>query len=304
MYFPILRGKQYELIALRELAEILPKGRFCPVIEPVRNNMAPLYKTIKVLNENEIVPLVIINPKVGDFSNSGDRLLEAMRDTSEIDFIPCVRIEDGADGDSIALYQEIGAGVAAFVAGGVDKGLVEALAGAHCVFINNKIPISTQRKFKNVVVYGDHFNKQIRNADYEERSFYSSMHVEYLELKHAIGFGDYTILSEEYVESGGPAYVVAIHLSYIDEEEFDAMYVLHFSSYDDGSPANPGGKFMDALAKLIGYVDGNADDFALTQGLTELRATHEAGHFPGLGVVKKMSMMHHIETICLFVEEQ
>lgn len=303
MYFPILRGKQYELIAVRELAGKLPPETFCPVIEPVRRNLSPLIKTIKVLNENGVSPLIVVNPKVGDFAGIGDELLEAVREENEISFIPCVRIEDSDDANAVELYQSIEGDVAAFVTGGVDRGLVALLHDASHVFLNHKISVSTRRRFANVVIYGDYFNKQIRNADYEEKSFYSSMHVEYREFDHVIGFGDFTILSEEYIESGGPAYVVAIHLSYIDEDEFDAMYVLHFASYDDGSPANPGGKFMDALGKMISYVDENRNEFADTRGLRDFRSTYGDGHFPGLGVVKKMSMMHHIETICLFIQE-
>ena len=37
MYFPYLRGKQFELIAIRELAEMLAaSGKIIPIIEPVK----------------------------------------------------------------------------------------------------------------------------------------------------------------------------------------------------------------------------------------------------------------------------
>ena len=37
MYFPLLRGKQYELVALKEFAEANPGNQYlCPIIEPVR----------------------------------------------------------------------------------------------------------------------------------------------------------------------------------------------------------------------------------------------------------------------------
>lgn len=39
MYFPLLRGKQYELIALKELSTIVPNDLFKPIIEPVRKNL-------------------------------------------------------------------------------------------------------------------------------------------------------------------------------------------------------------------------------------------------------------------------
>lgn len=70
MYYPILRGKQFELIALRELAANISPELIRPVIEPVRGNLAPLHKTIEALNKSGIKPLVIINPSIGDFSKS------------------------------------------------------------------------------------------------------------------------------------------------------------------------------------------------------------------------------------------
>ena len=69
MYYPILRGKLNELLALRELAQ-LELQKFIPVIEPVKNDIKALVKTIQTLNSNAIEPYIIINPTIGDFSNS------------------------------------------------------------------------------------------------------------------------------------------------------------------------------------------------------------------------------------------
>lgn len=60
MYYPILRGKQFELIALRELAGHIQPDVIRPVIEPVRGNLAPIIKTLEALSESGIVPLVIM----------------------------------------------------------------------------------------------------------------------------------------------------------------------------------------------------------------------------------------------------
>ena len=61
MYYPILRGKLNELLALRELAQ-LELQKFIPVIEPVKNDIKALVKTIQTLNSNAIEPYIIINP--------------------------------------------------------------------------------------------------------------------------------------------------------------------------------------------------------------------------------------------------
>lgn len=38
MYFPHLRGKQFELIALRELVGVLNSDKVMPIIEPLKSN--------------------------------------------------------------------------------------------------------------------------------------------------------------------------------------------------------------------------------------------------------------------------
>ena len=67
MYFPYLRGRQYELLALRELANNNLLGDYViPIIEPVKlsptlvNTMADFIKTNHPLS-------VIRNPAVGTF---------------------------------------------------------------------------------------------------------------------------------------------------------------------------------------------------------------------------------------------
>lgn len=299
MYYPILRGKQFELIALRELAKHVPAELIRPVIEPVRSNVQPLKKTLNALSEYNIRPLVVVNPDKGDFSKSYIDFIELVK-VSE-NFTPCLRIKSFQD---ISFLDEIGLNidqVGIFLEGGLDKKLVERLEGAICVILNKeKVHSSAIEKLQNVVFYGDFFDKKNRNADYDESSYFSSIHTEWKNYSNVIGFGDYTILSEEYTESGGPAFVVTIHLSYINSDDYDAVYVRHFSSFNDDSPANPGGKFKSALDKVCLFIKNNPDIFFKSQGLEQLLSL-EGGSFQGLGQIKKYSIKHHIETICDFV---
>ena len=67
MYFPYLRGRQYELIALRELVErdILSK-KIIPVVEPVKLS-STLVKTVEVFGTKERQLALVTNPAVGSF---------------------------------------------------------------------------------------------------------------------------------------------------------------------------------------------------------------------------------------------
>ena len=70
MYHPYLRGKQYELILLKENAKLISKSSIIPIIEPVKKNTAPLNKAIESLMEENIEFIVTINPKHGDYKSN------------------------------------------------------------------------------------------------------------------------------------------------------------------------------------------------------------------------------------------
>ncbi|MGW8462535.1 sce7725 family protein [Pseudomonas sp. CLCA07] len=302
MYFPILKGKQNELIALRELSEIIDSQYIKPVIEPVRENISPLKRTIKKLAENGIVPLVVINPSLGDYVG-GEDSISLHLESEEGEYLPCVKIKNPQDIAAIRLFQSFEGRAAVYIESSVDRALVDVINASMYTLVNPaRVSTAAFSQLRNKVVYGDFFKKEVKNSDYAEDSLFSGLHTEYRGLENVVGFGDFTILSEDYSESGGPAYVVAVHLSYINREEYDAMHVRHFSSYDDRTPTNPGGKFMDALNKLVQYVSVNPGKFNRTSGLDEFLSLHSSRHFPGLGSVKKISIKHHIETTCDYIQ--
>ncbi|MEK6776897.1 MAG: sce7725 family protein [bacterium] len=52
MYYPYFRGKQFELILLRDNAEFLAKNNIHPIIEPVKRDFSALTRSMKAMNEN------------------------------------------------------------------------------------------------------------------------------------------------------------------------------------------------------------------------------------------------------------
>lgn len=129
---------------------------------------------------------------------------------------------------------------------------------------------------------------------------FSDLHVTYDDLGMN-GFGDFLIVGDVYSEGGGPAYAVAIHLTFIDPDKDDVMYIYHFVSDTKDTPTDPAGKFGQALAKLIKTLDSGTSKLLETEAIKEFRGLHEKGHFPGLGYVKKLSMKHHIETLAAYL---
>ena len=117
------------------------------------------------------------------------------------------------------------------------------------------------------------------------------------------GFGDFLIVGDDYSESGGPAYAVAIHLTFIDPDNDDVMYIYHFVSDTNDTPTDPAGKFAQALKKLINKLESERSNLYETSAIKEFRDLHAKEHFPGLGYVKKLSMKHHIETLAQYLAE-
>jgi|GEM_PF-6758169 len=76
MYYPLLRARQFELIALRELAiERSTQGCIVPILEPVRESHNSLDLAFRVLlNEQQMVYL-IVNPLVGEITGDTDHYL-------------------------------------------------------------------------------------------------------------------------------------------------------------------------------------------------------------------------------------
>src|SRR3981081_3429496 len=81
-----------------------------------------------------------------------------------------------------------------------------------------------------------------RNRDHPSVELFSDLHVTFEE-EGMNGFGDFLIVGDDYSESGGPAYAVAIHLTFIDPSKDNAMFIYHFVSKSKDTPTDPAGKF-------------------------------------------------------------
>ncbi len=69
MYYPYFRGKQNELILIREQAELISNSKIIPIIEPVKRNLSPLNRAIEQLDLFETEYILIVNPINGDFAS-------------------------------------------------------------------------------------------------------------------------------------------------------------------------------------------------------------------------------------------
>ena len=303
MYFPYLRGRQYELIALRELAEMdILNDKIVPIIEPVKVTPT-LLNTISTLNDKNIKYIVITNPGVGSFIVDGQKekikdLFSRIQDVATYENVYSGLVINRNSVNEVESVLSKGVSADHLVALCFESDNIENLAMAFKDITPkfNIIPYSPAfrrvRKGERVMI-DDKFNKLPRNNDYLEcdDEFFSDDHIYCYEDGYA-GFSDYSIVGKEYSESGFAPYAVAIHMVYFADD--NTLRVHHFVSDSNTDISDPANKFYEALSKLIEW---NKSKNLNTWAMNKFQEMYENETYPGLGVVKKLSIMHHIELI-------
>jgi hypothetical protein len=306
MYHPYFRGKQYELITIREMAPILKEAGFRPIIEPVKESLGGLQKALDAVVEVDGRAIVIVNPHHGDLSGGGAPVTELLKGKFlELPGIAAgILLKQNMTADEVVkCYEAHSAHARVLIHAGFSeaKALTERLGKStpdqcHC-FLDRFCGKLYQKHFKGAhrVLLKDGFQRK-RNRDYALVEPFSDLHATFTE-EGMNGFGDFLIVGDDFFESGGPAYAVAIHLTFIDPDQDDSMNIYHFKSERQDTPKDPAGKFAEALNEMMDTLNAPGSKVLETTAVQEFRMLHKQGHFPGLGYVKKLSMNHHIETL-------
>jgi len=314
MYYPFLRGKQYELVLLRDNASFLREHKIHPIIEPVKSSTTALRKVITALIQEGVEHTLIVNPQVGDYRSldilPSDFLDEIMRDNTvtscgyllhaetDITDFENFLIETNSCTITLIHYGFSNGRELATLIDGQDKVIRH-------VFIEDRASKLYQRQFKQRgvqrILIRNGFRVQKKNSQYPPSEHFSDLHITFPD-EGMDGFGDFLMVGDEFRESGGPAYAVAIHLTYIDNVKDEDMFIFHFISDQTDSPTNPGGKFLEALEKMIiEYKKTNTKIFK-SRAVQEYLRLYDTKHYPGLGYVKKLSMQHHLELIADYIK--
>ncbi|TRX75096.1 sce7725 family protein [Pseudomonas mangiferae] len=308
MYYPYFRGKQYELISVRDNSTLLAASNFVPIIEPVREALSGLDKAMTAVCDANGKAIVIVNPYYGDHRENGAGITEFVRgyvNTPSIGAGVLLR-QDMTIGEAMELCERHSQHQLNFVHAGFTHGkelaqeLGERLSATRQIFNEGFCPKTYRKHFigSERVLLRDGFKRR-RNRDYPPVELFSDLNVTFEE-EGMNGFGDFSIVGDDYSESGGPAYAVAIHLTFIDPDQDDAIFIYHFVSESQDTPTDPAGKFAEALEKLMSKLDSGTSNLYETHAIQELRSLHAKRHFPGLGYLKKISLNHHIETLAQF----
>ncbi len=307
MYYPILRGRQNELLAIKELLNnSLLSDKITPIIEPVK--LSPtLVNTLNAFVEKDHHLVLIRNPKVGSFFTDARNSKNAqykeklqtlignkqVRRCLFVDKETLKRIEKLhskgiSDSEIIVICNNPDA----------VKFHEETFGGNSDVKTIVPYAPAFRRIRKEKILLDDKFNKKARNQDYmdDPDEFFSDDHLYFTDDGY-LGFSDYSVIGEEYSESGFAPYAVAIHIVYLNES--NELRIRHFVSEDNEDTSDPANKFYQAVKKLVEW---NKTQKLDTMAIKTFEKICEEQSYPGLGVVKKLSLMHHLELIGRFLD--
>lgn len=308
MYFPYLRGRQYELLALRELVENdLMSNRIIPVIEPIKPT-STLTKTLRAFVEKGNRIAFIENPQVGNYKEElrilkNDTIKYELNDIFNNRNVIYSHILNGNSRKELdfAFNAEFNK----------DKILVINYNSDYIDIYNEKFadnkplfnlvpdePTFRREVTGNKVLLADRFLKQSRNSDYLKNTDHSfSVDHRYYQDEGYVGFSDYSIVGSEFSESGFAPMAVAIHIVYFKN---DSLRIKHFVSDSNNDISDPAGKFYEALKKLIEWHQAN--EMENTLAIKQFKRHYNKGTYPGLGSLKKFSVMHHIELVSKYLD--
>lgn len=304
-YFPFLRGKLNELMALRELAEeIAESGKVIPLIEPVRSNPNTRISLDRFI-QAAMPFLLICNPRHGDFDNRAghQRLYDEIinEQLSEYDnWTPSLQLaadtNHGIVEQFLNRYDEREVAV-------VYQGLptsqqtVELLSNEHIihhVFVGNSARTAYIDSIddESKIIITDRFRDQPRNADYPPREFFSDMNTTEGNPR-GLDFGDFSIVGDQFSEGGGAAYAVAVHHVHYHQGATGSLDISHFISDRTETTADAAGKSIEAVTHLVESLNRLLPSD--TDACGEYREMAESGEWRGLGYLKRLAIKHHLE---------
>ncbi len=309
MYYPYLRARQFELIALRELAQEGAANHVVPVLEPLSIRFNNLELANKVFYDNDFKPFLLVNPLEGEIKGDIQVFLKFLAELKNSSFQIAFHFNDNKEYIESAIEEYnltncMIVGLDNFTDAEQLKELCSNTSVTHIMLLDPTRNRGLHRFMKTLsdktyIRLDDSFEKEPRNAEYLERPArkFSEEHL-YFSDEGFDGFGDFTVLPREFIDGGSAPKAVVIHFTYINETDENNIWIRHFTSNTNDSIANVQGKFAEAAKKATKFID--LENITNSAAL-ELKDYFTRHHYPGLGVVKKISIKNHLLIIEAFL---
>lgn len=306
MYFPILRGRQNELLAIRELQEVDALQNITPIIEPVKVS-STLLSVLEQFKKADKELILIANPKVGSFEKEifqAPLMVQKIKDVLSgqdclIKGIYCENINVidvlNKEENCCAYFLNVSCREKYIT-------LCDSISPKYTILPASNSRLSRIAKGE-IIFIENAFQPQQRNLDYRkhEEDFLTE-ELFYFNQNDVKGFSDYSIVGEDYAEGGFLPKVVALHLVHLNASK-NQLFIRHFTSDESEESKDIAYKYHMALEKLLEWVDQNNQLIHNTSALDEMRNIYKEGHFPGLGAAKKHAIKHHLELVNIILNE-
>ena len=184
MYFPLLRSKQFELLALRELSTNNEVSQFMsPIIEPIKEDTIVLDRAVKTLINNSVNFNLILNScVVKDFTKCRDSIYSYISESLQTynNFQIAINVNGQKEFDKIYEFihsKNLGRYQFTLIHNEQldDLNSLKEFIDVYNVKYNvvnfNKVSKRYYRNFESstLVTLEDHFNQQSRNLDYSNK---------------------------------------------------------------------------------------------------------------------------------------
>lgn len=312
MYLPYLRGKQNELLTLRDFADRhVGNDRIVPIIEPVKSTFNSMSIAVNKLLDCNIKFAMILNPQDGDFKHvTADVLggLPMLEERGEA-WLPTFLYRSGIAEKIIAeIDRNKFRGVMVIYRDDLnlmDEDVQSLLNRDEVMYVvdgnltRRKIRRIRERyPDKRLIRLDDSFNVQSPSTSYAntpDESF-SEAYLDYKEDKLQ-GFSDYTTLAKDYSEGGMLPAAVVLHLTYEGEDE---IRIHHFVSDSNNRMTSIQKKFSEAAFKVAPFFS----TMPQTTAIADIGRLFAEERYPGLGYLKKLSVINHLELVDRLLQEE
>lgn len=301
IYFPYFWGRQFDLQALKALAQqdVLP-ANLIPIIEPVRDIKA-LPQTVAAFVDHGHPLVVIANPTVSDYQLTRQKLHDwrpwqanPLLITGHVlgPTTTPADLQAPAGHRTLVIARQFDELMAAQAAGWLTATQPTYLLAPPEARIRQQL----DRPFVSLYDHAWFPDHEQTYANLEDGFFSDDWAL--ADFYGYQGFSDYTIGGGHYSEHGYPSRAVTLHLTYF---QGDQLRIHRFVSDDREDFKHPKEKFFQAVAKLAAWLPAQP---AVTQtpAAQQLAAYHAEQHFPGLGVVKRLSLEHHLQLMAAFMQ--
>ena len=305
MYLPFLRGKLYELKAIKEYIEEgygQDYGRhIMPIIEPVKKDMRPLMSCVEAMGKAEMPFAVVLNSRTGDYEKTvfdvpsflGEEKIQGVKWTpafevngnANVDAVETAISENGLADVMLIFFTIVDLDdekIRRIVNNGAVKYIVALNLTQRPAILDEITDIG-----KLAITIEDCFQEKAPNNAYRDNideSFSDTFY--YYSFRFGLfGFSDFTALGRNYRDRGALPQVVAIHMTYRKSEK--VVNVHHFLSDSRNGANNIRNEFKEANDKIPPFYA----DKPTTKAIEQISGKD----YPGLGAIKKYSIKNHFE---------